>query len=147
MLLDAFKDIVKIAGGEDAVLKMVEAADEAWNPGLKYNNVEYNGFVAVKVTKTTHIAEYFGIAPETLVSPYNVALSNNPGGLTAKFFCDVQLTTTAGSPGSLVRSGNCSAIQFDTIRPAVWNTSFPLAVTSPIKKLSNCGYNQCTFAP
>ena len=145
-MLEVLKDIIKTAGGEDAVSKMIEAADEAWNPGLKYNDIEYNGFVAVKVTKTTHVAEYFGFTPETILSSYDVALLNNPGGLTAKFFCDVQLTTTAGSPGSLVRSNTCSTIQFDATRPALWNTSFPLEATLPTTKLSNCGYNQCIFA-
>jgi hypothetical protein len=144
-LLSGFKQIVATAGGEEAILKLFELADEAWNPGLKYTNMRYNGFFAVKVTKNTHIAEYFGFTPETILTPYDQALMQNAGGITAKFFCHAQLTTTAGAPGSLVRSDNCSVIQFDNSHPTLWKIPFPLTNTSPTTKISKCGSEQCTF--
>jgi hypothetical protein len=127
------------------VLKLAELADESQNPGLKFTNIRHKGFVAVKVTATNHVAEFFGFSPETIVTPYDEAISKNIGGLTAPFFCNVQMTTTAGSRGSLERSDNCTVIQFDASRPSAWSIPFPNATSLPSTKLSDCGYYQCKF--
>lgn len=52
--------------------------------------------------------------------------------------------TTAGQPGSLVEQEACSAISFDSARPALWDIPVPTdgdPVTSP--PLTGCGKDGC----
>jgi hypothetical protein len=121
-----------------SVFDLLQRANEGFNPGLKYVNFQHKGFVAVKVTKTEHIAEYIGFTPETLLTPYDPSNAK-----TVPFFCNVQLTTTAGKPGSLTRNNECGATQFDTSRPEYWSIPFPTASQAPAYTFLNCGYRQC----
>jgi hypothetical protein len=86
----------------DALYDLLEQADEAANPGLKYFNHQYKGFFAVRATKERHAAEFFVVTPETIKSDYAKARKAS-GNIVADFMCDAQLTTTAGMPGSLRR--------------------------------------------
>ena len=133
-------------GGSDEVYSLLEQADEAANPGLKYYNLQYKGFFAVKATKESHVAEFFVVDPETILQNYDTARSES-GALVANYKCDAQLTTMAGTPGSLERTGTCSAIEFDTSRPEVWDLPFPKATSddSLVTQLEDCGYKQCEF--
>ena len=134
-------------GGDDEVYRLLELADEAANPGLKYYNLQYKGFFAVKATKTSHVAEFFVVTPETVLSNYSNARAASSGGLVADFMCDAQLVTTAGEPGSLERGDACSVIEFDTARPAVWSLPVPTATTQSLETtaLTDCGHRQCEF--
>jgi hypothetical protein len=113
-----------------------------------YYNHQYKGFFAVKITKDSHVAENFAVSRATTLTPYpsNESTAESRTSMTAPYFCDVQLTTTAGQRGSLERSDACSAIAFDESRPAVWDIPFPLSnssMSSILVQLSDCGYNQC----
>lgn len=123
----------------------MEQAEEAANPGLEYYNLQYKGFFAVKATKETHIAEFFVVDPKTILTDYAEARDTS-GNIVADFLCDTQLTTTAGIPGSLDRVDECSQIEFETTRPAVWDLPFPVVESdTDIVELSNCGYEGCQF--
>ena len=103
------------------------------------------GFFAVKVTKESHIAEYFVVEPETILKNYEDAREAS-GGIVADFACDVQVVTTAGAPGSLDRQDTCSVIDFATERPAVWSIPVPASsMDGDVTGLTGCGYKQCTF--
>jgi hypothetical protein len=149
----AFQPLEDAVGGQDALYDVLELADETANPGLHYFNMQYKGFYAVRATKETHVAEFFGFTPDTILSSYEDARAAS-GGLTADFVCDSQVTTTAGERGSMVRTEECSAIQFATERPAVWSLPFPLDATEErsatlsvegLETLTGCGYIQCEF--
>ena len=123
----------------------MEAADEAANPGLKYYNMQYKGFFAVKATKEEHVAEFFVVDPETILTDYANARSTS-NSIVADFMCDAQLTTTAGQRGSLTRSDDCSVIEFDTKRSSMLGVPFPDSSTEGAVELSDCGYDECEFA-
>jgi hypothetical protein len=130
--------------GVDGVYNLLEAADEDANPGLKYFNHQYKGFFAVKATRQEHVAEFFAISPDDILRDFDAARTQS-GKMTAEFFCDAQLTTTAGQAGSLERSDNCGAIAFDETRPSVWELDFPPSSSvRGLVTLENCGYDQCT---
>lgn len=85
------------------------------------------------------------IEPETILTNYEDAREAS-GGIVADFACDVQVTTTAGAPGSLDRQDTCSVIDFATERPAVWSIPVPASsVDDNVTELTGCGYKQCTF--
>lgn len=103
------------------------------------------GFFAVKATKQSHVAEFIVIEPDTILANYEDARAAS-GKVTADFACDVQLTTTAGSPGSLDRQDTCSAITFASERPAVWGIPVPASGDdTDVVELTGCGYKQCMF--
>jgi hypothetical protein len=102
----AFQPLEDAVGGQDALYDVLELADETANPGLHYFNMQYKGFYAVRATKETHVAEFFGFTPDTILSSYEDARAAS-GGLTADFVCDSQVTTTAGERGSMVRTEEC----------------------------------------
>jgi hypothetical protein len=140
------QNLADILGSEDAAWRLVEKADEEANPGLQYWNMQHKGFFVVKATKETHIAEYFGFTPDVTLTNFEDARAANGDALTAEYTCRVSLTTTAGEPGSLVRSDVCSAIEIDTERPAVWGLPYPIQ-DAPVDgiRLTDCGFNQCKF--
>lgn len=83
------------------------------------------------------------MTPENILTNYEDARAAS-GGITADFFCGSSLVTTAGQPGSLVESDACSAITFDSSRPALWDIPVPTGsntVTSP--PLVGCGKDGC----
>jgi hypothetical protein len=145
-LFPVFSSLSNILGSNGTVFNLMEAADEAANPGLKYYNMQYKGFFAVKATKETHVAEYFVIEPETILTDYDTARRNS-SAIVAPFKCDSQLTTTAGKPGSLDRAEACSAVKFETARSPTLKIPFPNPSTDgPKTSLSGCGYDECAFA-
>jgi hypothetical protein len=146
-LFAAFRSLADDLGSDDAVYDIIEKADEVNNPGLKYSNIQFKGFFAAKVTKKKHVAEYFGFTEKITATSYDYAVLLNKDGITAPFFCDAQLTTTAGQPGSLKRSDNCSAIVFTKERPKAWDLQFPEADVGSLGTLKDCGYNQCIWSP
>jgi alkaline phosphatase D len=142
----AFSSLSETVGGDDALYSLLEEADEAANPGLKYYNHQYKGFMAVRATKESHVAEFYVHTPETVTSSYEVARAAS-GTIVAEYACDTQLTTTAGMPGSLDRADECSAITFESERPAVWDLPFPqVADAADLAELSDCGFAECKFA-
>eukprot|EP00977_Amphora_coffeiformis_P009290 scaffold2103_cov185-Amphora_coffeaeformis.AAC.35 len=144
-LFPPFSGLSDLVGGDDEIYSLLEQAEEDANPGLKYYNLQYKGFFAVKATKETHVAEYFVIDPETILTDYPEARTAS-GDIVANFKCDTQLTTTAGMPGSLDRVDQCSAIEFEATRPAVWDLPFPVVEPGEnIVELSDCGYDECQF--
>jgi hypothetical protein len=139
------QDLADILGSEDAAYRLVEKADEDANPGLQYWDMQHKGFFVVKATKETHVAEYFGFKPSVTLTNFTAARAASDG-LTAEYVCRVSLTTTAGEPGSLVRNDECSAIEIDTERPAVWGLPYPLGIADgDAVHLTDCGYDQCEF--
>lgn len=141
-MASTFSSLASTLGGEDAVYDITEQADEAANPGLKYFNHQYKGFFAVRATKEEHTAEFFAVTPETILTDYDTARTAS-GTIVADFKCDAQLTTTAGMPGSLTRSDECGAVQFDSTRPGTADIPFPAADTDELRELSSCGYMGC----
>lgn len=131
--------------GQDTMYNALEQADEEANPGLVYFNHQYKGFFAVKATKEEHIAEFFVIDPQVILSNYTAARTSS-GGIVAEFMCDTQVTTKADVPGSLERSEQCGAIQFETERSPIDTIPFPQASLDDVSTdLSDCGYAQCEF--
>merc|ERR1712150_76360 len=106
--------------------------------------IHKKGFVAVKVTKTSHTAEYILVEPGDMLSDFETA-RNVKGGITANFECGASLKTEAGAPGSLEKQDSC-IIEFDTMRPAVWNLPVPeVEDMSGGSLLTDCGYDACEF--
>jgi hypothetical protein len=138
-------------GDVEDLYDLLELAEETLNPGLVYYNNQYKGFFAVRVTKDSHVAENYVVTRDTTLAPYpaDESTAESRTSLTVPYFCDAQLTTTAGERGSLERSNNCSAITFDETRPAAWDIPYPLSAGSSMSdlsvQLSNCGYDQCRF--
>jgi len=91
------------------------------NPGMKYAGVKDKGFIAVKVTPATHIAEFINInhgpdashSGEWPVSGPHAPVSKSyeyytaRGNATAPYYCDGSFATNAGTPGSLEKQGGC----------------------------------------
>jgi alkaline phosphatase D len=142
-----FNPLEDAVGGKDALYDTIEQLDEMANPGLKYFNMQFKGFYAVKATKESHVTEYFGIRPDIITSNYETARAANNDGVTAPHFCDSHLTTTAGMPGSLDRDDSaCGTIKFASTRPALWE--LPVPENDDLDggpTLSNCGMMGCKF--
>jgi hypothetical protein len=143
--LSILSGLEPILGGRDAAFSLFHQGWRQSNPSLVYAETQNKGFFAVKATKTTHTAEYFLIKPNTTLSTFSAARAAS-GKITADFTCGSSLVTTAGAKGSLVPQAACSAIQYDTARPAVWNIPFPLdSADVGVVKLSRCNMDACLF--
>jgi hypothetical protein len=142
-----FNPLEEAVGGKDALYDTIEQLDEMANPGLKYFNMQFKGFYAVKATKESHVTEYFGIRPDILTSNYVAARALNNDGITAAHICDSHLTTTAGMPGSLDRDDSaCGTIKFASARPALWELPVPESDDlEGVATLSDCGMLECKF--
>lgn len=138
--------IAPALGGADGVYSVINSLLTEQNPGLKFADTQNKGFYAVKATKGTHIAEFIFVTPATLLSNYSAALSAS-GGITANHFCGASLVTTAGVKGSLDKQANCSTIEYDTVRPAVWGLPYPPSNnTAALRTLTACNMDACVFA-
>lgn len=113
-------------------------------PGMRYSNIFKKGFFAVKVTPEKHVAEYFLFTEETMQTDYESAREES-GGITASVDCVASLETRAGEKGSLDRSDECSAIEFDSARPSFWNLPVPIRDYPNYKPLINCDFRGCVY--
>jgi len=102
------------------LMEMVNTQWEDVNEGLKYANVYERGFYTVKLTPSTAKVEYYHISPDDLISTYEIGRKKNSNGITAAFFCGVQLISISGKPGSLEEGQECNATSFLTTRPPFW---------------------------
>jgi hypothetical protein len=128
----------------DGVYGLINDNVEAVNPGLVYANVQHKGFIAIKATKETHIAEYILVEAEITLSNYTTAREVSKG-ITAPFFCGSSLVTTNGIQGSLEEQEECGAVEFESERPAVWDIPVPVAEPPMGDALANCDFNACEF--
>ena len=136
--------IRRLLGGEAGAFKLVTDMFYRENPGLVYANTRDKGFFAVKATPTLHVAEYFLVSGTTLLQSYEDAVSES-GKLTADFYCESSLVTTAGVKGSLVRNTECSVIEFAVSRPVEWSIPFPAPSTEGLEVLTGCDFNACVY--
>jgi PhoD-like phosphatase len=144
-LFPVLQGLSSTLGGTDAVYDLIENLFYQQNPGLRYADVQNKGFFVVKATRTTHTVEYIHNSPATMLTNFSAARAAN-GKIVADFFCGGSLVTTAGLKGSLVKQTSCSAIQFDSSRPAVWTAPFPTSSAALLPTLKNCDFNACTYA-
>lgn len=143
---DVLSALTPLLEGKMTAHKLASDTFVGRNSGLKYNEILRKGFVAVKATKTKHIAEYILFDGNTTLSDYDEA-RNASGSITAAHTCDISLVTTAGKPGSLEPNNEC-VIKYDSSRPLVWGIPVPISEDGSLtnqKNLTNCGYNACVF--
>lgn len=143
-----FEQIQEPIGGQDVMYDIIHKAYYRQNPNLKFVNVRNKGFVAIKANKDTHSAEWIGFSSEDMLLDYDAArAAAGEGALTATAICLGSYTTSAAIPGSLEANEGCSAIQFATERPVVYNISVPISEMLPEddETLTDCGYMGCVF--
>ena len=97
------------------------------------------------MTHQTHTAEYFLIDETIKNTNYTQARLQNEGGITAPFYCPVNLQTIANQKGSLIRRDQCGTIRFDKARPLFWSLPVPIISFPNFLPLTQCGYKGCVF--
>jgi hypothetical protein len=140
--LPFFASIEEAIGGRAAVYDILEKAFLRENPNLKLVNLQLKGPTIVRVSETSHTAEYFGVRDEDRVRDYADARGD---ALTVSPVCKGRVVTIADEPGSLTAFDDCSTTVFATERPAVYGLPVPASSTEGINVLSGCGYLGCSF--
>eukprot|EP00980_Cylindrotheca_fusiformis_P008741 scaffold1869_cov122-Cylindrotheca_fusiformis.AAC.3 len=142
-----FESVAGFLGGIQNAIKIVEDSVTGNNEGLLYTELYRKGFVAVKATKETHVAEFILLERDVLRSDYD-AVTASSGNITASFSCDASFVTLAEEPGSLSRQEGCE-ITFDSVRPQVWSLPIPVTDNGELKDrngvLSGCDSTGCEF--
>lgn len=89
--------------------------------------IRHSGFVAVRATRTEHVAEFYGIPADDMLMDYPEARNRSTDGnaLTSRYLCTGRFVTDVAAPGSFVKEEGCG-IEFDKeSRPAEWSIPVP----------------------